>query len=133
LLNDCAEGLASVGHTHEAAILFEKAENWEMACKLYIQLKQFTRVDLILPHVTNSKLHSIYAKVSASAFLCLKSIFEWYKQFFFESRPKKVKVALKKPSPVIAWLVIWIVLYESISTIYLIHTVLRKLSWKPDP
>jgi WD repeat-containing protein 19 len=37
-----------------------------MACTLYIQQKQFTRVDVILPHVTSSKLHGVYAKAKES-------------------------------------------------------------------
>lgn len=46
----------------EAARMFELAENWDQACQLYVQLKAWQKVHSILPHVTNSKMHAVYAK-----------------------------------------------------------------------
>lgn len=51
-----------MNETVEAARLFELAENWDQACQLYVQLKAWQKVHSILPHVTNSKMHAIYAK-----------------------------------------------------------------------
>lgn len=62
LLKDCGEALVSTGHIFEAAQVIEKAGNWDRACQLYIQLKQWNRVDDILPNVTSMKLHAVYAK-----------------------------------------------------------------------
>lgn len=62
LYEDCAEALNTMNETVEAARLFELAENWDQACQLYVQLKAWQKVHSILPHVTNSKMHAIYAK-----------------------------------------------------------------------
>lgn len=62
LLNDCGEALTSIGHLQDAANLMEKAENWDMACNLYVQLKAWSKVQSILPNVTSIKLHSVYAQ-----------------------------------------------------------------------
>lgn len=66
LLKECGEALATTGHTIEAAQIMEKSENWDRACQLYIQLKQWNRVDTILPNVTSLKLHAVYAKAKES-------------------------------------------------------------------
>lgn len=66
LFEDCAEALTSMSETVEAARLFELAENWDQACQLYVQLKSWPKVQSILPHVTNSKMHAIYAKACES-------------------------------------------------------------------
>lgn len=66
LLKDCGEALLSTGHIFEGAQVMEKAQNWDRACQLYIQLKQWNRVDDILPNVTSMKLHAVYAKAKES-------------------------------------------------------------------
>ena len=40
----------------------EKAESWDQACALYVQLKSWSKVNAILPNVTSSKMHAAYAK-----------------------------------------------------------------------
>lgn len=62
LLNDCGDALTTIGHLQEAANLMEKAENWDKACNLYVQLKAWSKVQTILPHVTSIKLHAAYAQ-----------------------------------------------------------------------
>lgn len=62
LFEDCAEALTAMNETVEAARMFELAENWDQACQLYVQLKAWQKVHSILPHVTNSKMHAVYAK-----------------------------------------------------------------------
>lgn len=66
LFEDCAEALTAMNETVEAARLFELAENWDQACQLYVQLKSWPKVQSILPHVTNSKMHATYAKACES-------------------------------------------------------------------
>lgn len=62
LFQDCAEALLDINETSEAAHLFELAKNWDQACQLYVQLKVWQKVQSILPNVTNSKMHAVYAK-----------------------------------------------------------------------
>lgn len=62
LFQECAEALMAMNETIEAARLFELAENWDQACQLYVQLKAWQKVQSILPHVSNSKMHAVYAK-----------------------------------------------------------------------
>lgn len=62
LFEDCAEALVAMNETVEAARMFELAENWDQACQLYVQLKAWQKVHSILSHVTNSKMHAVYAK-----------------------------------------------------------------------
>lgn len=62
LYNDCGESLMANGNPNEAAMLLEKGENWDKCCELYIQLKQWKKVNHILPNVTSLKLHAAYAK-----------------------------------------------------------------------
>lgn len=62
LFQDCAEALLEMNETAKAARLFELSENWNEACQLYVQLKEWQKVHSILPNVTNSKMHAIYAK-----------------------------------------------------------------------
>ncbi|XP_062563462.1 WD repeat-containing protein 19 [Armigeres subalbatus] len=62
LFNDCGEALMASGNLNEAAILLEKGENWDKCCELYINLKQWKKIDHILPNVTSLKLHAAYAK-----------------------------------------------------------------------
>lgn len=66
LLFDCGEALALVGHFTEAAGLFERGEFFDEACKHYITLKMWKKVDRILPHVQNTRLHAAYAKAKES-------------------------------------------------------------------
>jgi WD repeat-containing protein 19 len=62
LFNECAEALEQMNQLSEAAVLYEKSENFDKACGLYIHLKQWSKVDKILPHVTSLKLHGQHAK-----------------------------------------------------------------------
>ncbi|XP_055600777.1 WD repeat-containing protein 19 [Uranotaenia lowii] len=62
LFNDCGEALMASGNYPEAAILLEKGGNWDKCCELYIHLKQWKKVDQILPNITSLKLHAAYAK-----------------------------------------------------------------------
>lgn len=62
VLYDCAEALAAIGHVSEAANLMERAESWDQACQLYVQLKAWAKVNAILPNVTSMRLHGIYAQ-----------------------------------------------------------------------
>lgn len=78
LFEDCAEALTSLNETVEAARLFEMAENWDQACQLYVQLKAWQKVHAILPHVTNYKMHAVYAK-SCEAEENFNEAIEYYK------------------------------------------------------
>lgn len=62
LFHDCAEALEQMNQLSEAAQLYEKSECFDKACGLYIQLKQWQKVDKILPNVTSLKLHALHAK-----------------------------------------------------------------------
>lgn len=62
LYNECSEILVATGHIQEAAALYDKSENWDKACDLYIQQKMWNKVEEILPNVTSLKLHGTYAK-----------------------------------------------------------------------
>lgn len=66
LFQDCGEALMSINEATEAARLFELAENWDEACQLYIQLRAWQKVHPILPHVSNTKMHALYAKACES-------------------------------------------------------------------
>ena len=50
------------GHLSEAGNLLEKGESWDKACEIFIQLKQWKKVDQILPNVTSLKLHAAFAR-----------------------------------------------------------------------
>ncbi|KAL7025046.1 hypothetical protein ACKWTF_013313 [Chironomus riparius] len=63
---ECAEALEQVNQISEAALLYEKSEEYDKACGLYIQLKQWQKVDKILPNVTSIKLHALHAKAKES-------------------------------------------------------------------
>lgn len=62
LYHDCAEALEQMKQLSEAAQLYEKSESFDKACGLFIQLKQWQKVDKILPNVTSLKLHALHAK-----------------------------------------------------------------------
>lgn len=66
LYHDCAEALEQMKQISEAAQLYEKSESFDKACGLYIQLKQWQKVDKILPNVTSLKLHALHAKAKES-------------------------------------------------------------------
>lgn len=66
LFRDCAEALEQMNQLSEAAQFYERSENFDKACGLYIQLKQWQKVDKILPHVTSLKLHALHAKAKES-------------------------------------------------------------------
>lgn len=62
VLVECGEALTTIGHTLEAAQLMEAAGAWDQAAHLYVQLKQWTKVNALLPRVTSTRLHSVYAQ-----------------------------------------------------------------------
>lgn len=66
LFHDCADALEQMNQLSESAQLFEKSENYDKACGLYIHLKQWSKVDKILPKVTSLKLHALHAKAKES-------------------------------------------------------------------
>lgn len=66
LFFECAEALEQMNQLAEAAQLYEKSESFDKACGLYIQLKQWNKVDKILPNVTSLKLHALHAKAKES-------------------------------------------------------------------
>lgn len=66
LFNECAEALEQMNQLSEAAMLYEKCANFDKSCGLYIQLKQWHKVDKILPQVTSLKLHAQHAKAKES-------------------------------------------------------------------
>lgn len=66
LYHDCAEALEQMNQFSEAAQLYERSKNYDKACGLYIQLKQWQKVDKILPNVTSLKLHALHAKAKES-------------------------------------------------------------------
>lgn len=66
LFFDCAEALEQMNQLSEAAQLYEKSQHFDKACGLYIQLKQWQKVDKILPNVTSLKLHALHAKAKES-------------------------------------------------------------------
>ncbi|XP_013100268.2 WD repeat-containing protein 19 [Stomoxys calcitrans] len=66
LLFDCAELLSTVGHTTEAAGLYERGEYYDEACSRYISLKMWNKISQILPNVKSKKLHLLYAKAKES-------------------------------------------------------------------
>lgn len=66
LFYDCAEALEQMNQLSEAAQLYEKSNSYDKACGLYIQLKQWQKVDKILPNVTSLKLHALHAKAKES-------------------------------------------------------------------
>ena len=66
LFYDCAEALEQMNQFTEAAQLYEKSESFDKSCALYIQLKQWNKVDKILPHVTSLKLYASHAKAKES-------------------------------------------------------------------
>lgn len=63
---ECAEALEQMNQISEAAQLYEKCEEYDKACGLYIQLKMWHKVDKILPNVTSIKLHALHAKAKES-------------------------------------------------------------------
>lgn len=66
LFFDCAEALEQMNQLSEAAQLYERSDSYDKACGLYIQLKQWQKVDKILPNVTSLKLHALHAKAKES-------------------------------------------------------------------
>lgn len=45
-------------------MLYEKGQFFEKAASTYIRLKNWHKVGELLPHVTSTKIHLQYAKVS---------------------------------------------------------------------
>lgn len=74
LFHDCAEALVTIGHTTEAAHMFELAGSYDDACQLYAQLKSWHKVNAILPHVTSLKMHAVYAKAKENEGKYLEAI-----------------------------------------------------------
>ena len=62
LYNDCGEAMVAAGHMAEAASMLERGENWDKAAEIFINLKQWKKVDNILPNVVSLKLHAAYGK-----------------------------------------------------------------------
>lgn len=62
LYSECGDALQTIGHLLEAANLMEKAENWEQACTLYVQLKAWNKVHAILSNVTSTRVFGAYAQ-----------------------------------------------------------------------
>lgn len=50
-------------------MLFERAECFDQAASVYIQLKNWNKLGELLPKVTSSKIHLQYAKVRQSCAL----------------------------------------------------------------
>lgn len=53
---------------NEAATLFEKAECFDQAASVYIQLKNWNKLGELLPKVKSSKIHLQFAKVCKSLY-----------------------------------------------------------------
>ncbi|XP_046667542.1 WD repeat-containing protein 19 [Homalodisca vitripennis] len=62
LRQQCAEILEQTKKMNEAASLYEKAECYDQAASVYIQLKNWTKLGELLPRVTSPKIHLQYAK-----------------------------------------------------------------------
>ncbi|XP_039278793.1 WD repeat-containing protein 19 [Nilaparvata lugens] len=63
LKQECAEILQATKKLNEAALLYEKAENFDQAASAYINLKNWHKVGELLPKVTSPKIHHQYGKV----------------------------------------------------------------------
>lgn len=61
-LADCAVALNAIGHKQEAAHLWETAGDIDNACHAYVDLKEWSKVARLLPHVSSSRLHRSYAQ-----------------------------------------------------------------------
>lgn len=46
----------------DAAIFYEKAQNYEKSALCYIKQKNWQKVGELLPHITSTKIHLQYAK-----------------------------------------------------------------------
>lgn len=57
----------SLQKLNEAAVLFERAEYFDQAASVYIQLKNWNKLGELLPKVTSPKIHLQYAKVRKSS------------------------------------------------------------------
>uniref|UniRef100_A0A182K004 Uncharacterized protein n=1 Tax=Anopheles christyi TaxID=43041 RepID=A0A182K004_9DIPT len=62
LFNECGEAMLAAGHLAEAASMLERGESWDKAAEIFINLKQWKKVDNILPNVVSLKLHAAYGK-----------------------------------------------------------------------
>uniref|UniRef100_A0A1B6EAI7 WD repeat-containing protein 19 n=1 Tax=Clastoptera arizonana TaxID=38151 RepID=A0A1B6EAI7_9HEMI len=62
LKKECAEILEATKKLNEAAILYEKAECFDQAASVYIQLKNWNKLGELLPKITSPKIHLQYAK-----------------------------------------------------------------------
>ncbi|KAK9743679.1 WD domain, G-beta repeat [Popillia japonica] len=62
LYKDCAEILESKKQLVDAAIFYEKAQNYEKSALCYIKQKNWQKVGELLPHITSTKIHLQYAK-----------------------------------------------------------------------
>ncbi|XP_011499935.1 PREDICTED: WD repeat-containing protein 19 [Ceratosolen solmsi marchali] len=62
LKKECAEILETIKQFNEAALLYEKAEYFDKAVSLYIQLKNWYKVEQLLPQILSSKINIQYAK-----------------------------------------------------------------------
>uniref|UniRef100_A0A182PEV0 Uncharacterized protein n=1 Tax=Anopheles epiroticus TaxID=199890 RepID=A0A182PEV0_9DIPT len=62
LYNECGEAMLAAGHLTEAAAMLERGESWDKAAEILINLKQWKKVDNILPNVVSLKLHAAYGR-----------------------------------------------------------------------
>ncbi|KAJ1537325.1 WD repeat-containing protein 19 [Nowakowskiella sp. JEL0078] len=62
LLLDCANILEGIKQFPESGLLLERAHHWEKAAEMYIKAKNWTKVGILLPKVTSSKVLTQYAK-----------------------------------------------------------------------
>lgn len=62
LFKECAEILEGKKQYNEAAIFFEKADNFDRAASNYIKQKNWQKVGDLLPNITSGKIHLEYAK-----------------------------------------------------------------------
>ncbi|XP_018332353.1 WD repeat-containing protein 19 isoform X2 [Agrilus planipennis] len=62
LFIECANILASMKQYQEAAFFYEKAQVYDKAASTYIKIKNWKKVEELLPNITSNKIYSQYAK-----------------------------------------------------------------------
>ncbi|KAF7280794.1 hypothetical protein GWI33_005520 [Rhynchophorus ferrugineus] len=62
LIRECADILDKKRQIADAAMLYEKCDQYDKAASNYIILKNWTKVGDILPHITSNKIYLQYAK-----------------------------------------------------------------------
>lgn len=66
LQRECAEILEIMKQNNEAAALYEAAGSHDKAAYLYIKLKNWAKIGLLLPHISSPKIQLQYAKAKES-------------------------------------------------------------------